>query len=160
MPVVWGRAAERVISLDGWNGRKFFYSAHCGPMGMKDQDPELCHDCAVHHRAFFFSCKPVDFGMFSAQSLSSYSEYNLHSRCWVSQSVTSLLAITIASSFPALCFFPCFFKSLIVTSTPSWSTEFLSLSFVIPLTRFPGVCSVSTFWGADRLSQRGSNAND
>lgn len=103
------RAAKHVIFLDKWNGSKFFKSVCSSPMGMKGQNLESCHCCAVHHRGFFFSCKLVGLGTFSDHSLNSESEYNLHSQHQTSQSITSLLAHHQCFLVPCPLFLPLLF---------------------------------------------------
>lgn len=67
------QSSMRVTLFDKWNGSKFFRSARRSPMGMKDQNVELCYDGAVHHR-YFFSCELVFLGALSDGALSSDSE--------------------------------------------------------------------------------------
>lgn len=150
---VWSRAAKHVMLLDRWNGSKFFKSVPCSPVGMKDRVWNCVMTVLFITDAFFSPLQTRRlWNMFwSVTALNASSIVSMKDL-----GASSLPSISVLSFFPALCFFPCFFKAPTVISAPSSSTSFLSLHFVIPLTGFPVVCAVSTF----RLSQRGSNTNE
>lgn len=104
------QSSMHVTLFDKWNGSKFFRSARRSPMGMKDQNVELCYDGAVHHRYFFFMWACI-FG--------SVIWWGIELWFWTVSILSTAYLRAVPPFLPitaALHFFPCFFRSPSATS--------------------------------------------